>query len=122
MKLITVKDLQDWRDTYEENPIIDGPIFLTKQEINEFMELLDKDIIAETDFYDLSMDDYTQEQDEYLLTSFVDFLNDKGFENDFEIKNDDFDDDYDDLFDEEMGNYDDDDMGIYDDDDDEDEK
>lgn len=113
MKQITVKDLYDWKETYEENPIIDGPIFLSKQEMNEFMGLLDKDIISETDFYNLSLDEYTIEQEEYLFNTFVDFLNDNGFENEFEI-NDDFDDLYEDDCD-----YDDyDDMGIYNDDDD----
>lgn len=85
MNKIIVDDLYNWMDEMEEDPITDGPIMLSRKNELEFMSLLDKSVIDEDnfDFLGIGGGRFTDEQETYLINLFVDFLNNKGFDNDY---------------------------------------
>jgi hypothetical protein len=85
MDKITVNDLYNWMDEMEENPITDGPVMLSRKDELEFMGLLDKSIIDEDNFDFLSIGGgrFTDKQESYLVNLFVNFLNEKGYDNDY---------------------------------------
>jgi hypothetical protein len=78
---VTVNDLYNYMEEYEEDPIVDGPVILSDEEEQEFIESLDKDIIHETefDFLGIGGGQWSQEQMNYLMNMYVDFLNSKGY-------------------------------------------
>lgn len=82
---ITVKDVMDWADEVEEDPIIDGPVYMTEKDEEEFMKSLPKKYIetgVHFDGWDLGSLKYAEESDnEELIKLWVDFLNMKGYEN-----------------------------------------
>ena len=48
--VVTPEYLLDWTEKYEEDPIVDGPFYLSKEQAEEFTEMLSdrtKDILAE---------------------------------------------------------------------------
>jgi hypothetical protein len=85
MGKITVSDLYNWMDEYEEDPIVDGPIYLTAEDEEEFLESLDKNIIDEDnfDFLAIGGGGFSEKEEEYLVNLWVDFLNEKGYPNDY---------------------------------------
>lgn len=92
MGKITVSDVYNWMDEYGEDPIVDGPIDLSFEDEKEFIESLDKSIIDEDDFDFLFLNGVDQKADGYLVNAWVDFLNEKGYPNDY-------------LFDEDMDEF-----------------
>ena len=85
MNKIIIDDLYYWMEQMEEDPIVDGPIMLSRKDELEFIDLIDKSIINETNFDYLGIGggQYTNEQESYLVNLFVDFLNSKGFDNEY---------------------------------------
>jgi len=90
MGKITVSDVYNWMSEYGEDPIVDGPIILTTEDEQEFMESLDKYIIDEDEFDFLFLNGSSEDQ--YLVNMWVDFLNEKEYPNEY-------------LFDEDMDEF-----------------
>ena len=84
-KQITVKDVMDWADEFEEDPIIDGPVYMKEKDEEEFMKSLPKKFIEKGEFFDgwyLGSLKYEEESDnDELVKLWVDFLNLKEYKN-----------------------------------------
>jgi len=86
MGKITVSDVYNWMEEYGEDPIVDGPIDLSEEDEQEFLESLDKNTIDEDDFDYLFLNGGSE--DEYLVNAWVDFLNEKEYPNDYLLDED----------------------------------
>ena len=73
-------------EEYGEDPIVDGPIDLSEEDEQEFLESLDKNTIDEDDFDYLFLNGGSE--DEYLVNAWVDFLNEKEYPNDYLLDED----------------------------------
>lgn len=81
---ITVKDVDDWTDEFEEDPIVDGPINVTEADQEEFMKSLPKKFIEKGDMFDgwdLGSLHYVYGSEDELNQLWVDFINSKGYKN-----------------------------------------
>lgn len=83
--MITVDDLYNWMDEYEEDPIVDGPICITRQDQEEFVNGLNKQIVDVEEYDHLSIGGggWNDEQEKYIVDCLVDFLNRKQYPNDY---------------------------------------
>lgn len=81
---ITVKDVNDWTDEFQEDPIVDGPIYMSDGDQEEFMKSLPKKFIEKGDMFDgwdLGSLHYVDDSDDELIQLWVDFINKKGYKN-----------------------------------------
>ena len=84
--MITVDDLYNWMDEYEEDPIVDGPVCITREHQIEFVNGLNKQVVNVEEYDDLSIGGggWNDDEEKYIVESLVDFLNKKEYPNDYE--------------------------------------
>ena len=70
-KKITTTDLYNWMREKEEDPIVDGPFYLSTKQEKEFIRTLDKNIISwdenEFDFLGIGGGQFDNKQEEHLV-------------------------------------------------------
>jgi excinuclease UvrABC nuclease subunit len=83
--MITVDDLYNWMNEYEEDPIVDGPVCITRQDQEEFVIGLNKQVVNVEEYDHLSIGGggWNEEQEKYIVESLVNFLNRKEYPNDY---------------------------------------